>query len=114
MAYVVGAGINFTGFLDNMGAIKASTGVERSFYFAFITTGVASGLTYYLLARFVPQKNYLVNKGKRFEEWSQEHVERYAAGHQCDNDSEERDEEKTGSTGDEKVLEQAIVTVLIV
>ncbi|OCF32327.1 uridine permease [Kwoniella heveanensis CBS 569] len=80
IAYVVGAGVNFAGFLNNMGVKGFSTGVIRSFYFAFITTGVASGLTYYLLATIFPQENYKINKGNKFREWSEEEVEVYAAG----------------------------------
>ncbi|WWD20952.1 hypothetical protein CI109_105430 [Kwoniella shandongensis] len=79
-AYVVGAGVNFAGFLNNMGVKGFSTGVVRSFYFAFITTGLASGLTYYLLARFVPQTNYNLYKGEKFREWTEEEVEVYVAG----------------------------------
>ena len=95
VAYTVGAGVNFCGckryvhfapkvltcpVLDNMGVKGFSTGVVRSFYFAFITTGIAAGLTYYLLARFFPQANYVANKGLKFKEWSQDEVEMYAAG----------------------------------
>ena len=63
-----------------MGVKGFSIGVTHSFYFAFITTGTASGLTYYLLARFFPQQTYTLRKGERFQEWSQEEVEVYAAG----------------------------------
>ncbi|KAL1411646.1 hypothetical protein Q8F55_002610 [Vanrija albida] len=80
VAYLVGLGINFAGFLHNMGAIDVSIGVQRSFYFAFITSGVASGLVYYLLARFFPQPSYKEYKGLKFKEWTQEEVEVYAAG----------------------------------
>lgn len=80
IAYAIGAGINFAGFLHNMGVSSFGLGVQRSFYFAFITTGVAAGLSYYLMARFWPQPNYKINKGLKFEEWSQDRVETYAAG----------------------------------
>ena len=71
---------SFTVVLSNMGVKGFSIGVTRSFYFAFITSGVASGLTYYLLARFLPQQTYTLHKGEKFEEWSQDEVEMYAAG----------------------------------
>lgn len=80
VAYLVGLGINFAGFLHNMGAIDVSIGVQRSFYFAFITSGVGSGLVYYLLARFFPQPSYKEYKGLKFKEWTQDEVEVYAAG----------------------------------
>ncbi|WWC97765.1 hypothetical protein V866_004651 [Kwoniella sp. B9012] len=80
VAYVVGAGVNFAGFLNNMGVKGFSTGVIRSFYFAFITTGCAAGLTYYLLATIFPQPNYKINKGTKFREWTEEEVELYVAG----------------------------------
>lgn len=76
-AYCIGAGVNFAGFLNNMGVKGFSTGVIRSFYFAFITTGCASGLSYYLLAKFFPQENYRRFKGLRFREWTEEEVELY-------------------------------------
>lgn len=63
-----------------MGVKGFSTGVIRSFYFAFITTGCASGLSYYLLARFFPQENYRRFKGLRFREWTEEEVELYVKG----------------------------------
>lgn len=78
VAYLVGIGINFAGFLHAMGAIELNVGTQRSFYFAFITSGCGAGLTYYLLARFFPQPNYVANKGLKFKEWSQEEVEQYA------------------------------------
>ena len=37
LAYAVGAGINFAGFLDNMGVGNFSIAVTHSFYFAWIT-----------------------------------------------------------------------------
>ncbi|KAK8843507.1 hypothetical protein IAR55_007167 [Kwoniella newhampshirensis] len=79
-AYVVGAGVNFAGFLNNMGVKGFHTGVVRSFYFAFITTGCAAGLTYYLLATLIPQENYKLYKGQKFREWTEEEVEVYVAG----------------------------------
>ena len=93
-AYCVGAGVNFAGctcraafpnfhscaVLNNMGVKGFGTGVIRSFYFAFITTGTAAGLTYYLLARLFPQKTYIDNKHLSFFEWTPEEVEVYAAG----------------------------------
>lgn len=66
--------------LNNMGVKGFSTGVIRSFYFAFITTCLAAGLTYYLLARFFPQKSYILNLDNKFYEWTPEEVEVYAAG----------------------------------
>ena len=60
--------------------IPVSEGVTKSFYFAFITTGLASGVTYYLLVRIWPQANYNINKGLSFREWSPDEVEVYAAG----------------------------------
>ena len=60
--------------------VPVSDGVEKSFYFAFITTGVAAGLTYYLLVRIWPQANYKINEGMAFREWSPDEVEIYAAG----------------------------------
>lgn len=63
-----------------MGVKKVSTGITRSFYFAFITTGLGAGLTYYLLARLFPQKTYLENRDLKFYEWTPEEVEVYAAG----------------------------------
>lgn len=79
IAYLVGVAVNFAGFLGNMG-VPVSDGVEKSFYFAFITTGVAAGLTYYLLVRIWPQANYKINEGMAFREWSPDEVEIYAAG----------------------------------
>ncbi|ODO11198.1 hypothetical protein I350_01802 [Cryptococcus amylolentus CBS 6273] len=80
-AYVVGAGVNFAGFLNNMGVEGFSTSVVRSFYFAFITTGCASGLTYYLLAAVLfPQENFKRFRGLKFREWTEEEVEMYVAG----------------------------------
>lgn len=63
-----------------MGVKGLSTGVVRSFYFAFITTGCVSGLSYYLLARFFPQENYKRFKGLKFHEWTEEEVELYVQG----------------------------------
>lgn len=63
-----------------MGVKGFSTGVVRSFYFAFITTGCASGLSYYLLARLFPQENYKRFKGLKFREWTEEEVELYVQG----------------------------------
>ena len=60
--------------------VNVSEGVTNSFYFAFITTGVAAGLTYYILVRIWPQESYKLNRGSRFKEWSPEEVEYYAAG----------------------------------
>lgn len=60
--------------------VSVSDGVEKSFYFAFITTGVAAGLTYYILVRIWPQANHELNKDLRFREWSADEVEEYAAG----------------------------------
>ena len=37
LAYAVGAGINFAGFLDNMGVVEFRTSITHSFYFAWIT-----------------------------------------------------------------------------
>ncbi|WVQ81583.1 hypothetical protein IAT38_003707 [Cryptococcus sp. DSM 104549] len=79
-AYVVGAGVNFAGFLNNMGVKGFSTSLIRSFYFAFLTTGAAAGLTYYLLATLIPQENYKRNKGLKFREWTEEEIELYVAG----------------------------------
>jgi NCS1 family nucleobase:cation symporter-1 len=61
-----------------MGAIELSVPAQRSFYFAFITSGVGAGLTYYLLARFVPQESYVLHRGEKFQEWTQDEVETYA------------------------------------
>ena len=60
--------------------VPVSEGVTKSFYFAFITTGLAAGLTYYILVRIWPQANYNINKGLSFREWSPDEVEVYAAG----------------------------------
>jgi NCS1 family nucleobase:cation symporter-1 len=60
--------------------VEVSVGVQKSFYFAFITTGVAAGLTYYLLCRLFPPANYTMQKGLKFKEWSQGEVEVFAAG----------------------------------
>jgi len=76
--YLVGVGINFAGFLHQMGAIELGVPAQRSFYFAFITSGAGAGLTYYLLARFWPQASYVEYKGLKFKEWSQDEVEVYA------------------------------------
>lgn len=78
VAWLVGVAVNFAGFLHAMGAIDASLALERSYYFAWITSGTAAGLVYYLLARFFPQASYLENKGKKFQEWSQDEIEEYA------------------------------------
>ncbi len=81
--YVVGVAVNFTGFLGNMG-VSVSDGVTKSFYFALITTTIASGLTYYLLNLIWPQETFKTYKGQRFREWSPEEVEIYAAGVKAD------------------------------
>ncbi|KAL7422166.1 hypothetical protein Q5752_002811 [Cryptotrichosporon argae] len=80
VAYIVGAAINFTGFLYNMKAVTVGTSVLRSYYFAYITSACGAGLTYYLLARFVPQASYLAAEGQGFREWTQDEVEVFAGG----------------------------------
>jgi hypothetical protein len=64
--------------LQNMGVSGFSEGVTKSFYFAFITSAFAAGLTYYLLARFIPQTSYLAHKDEKFREWTEEEVEEWA------------------------------------
>jgi NCS1 family nucleobase:cation symporter-1 len=136
VAYAVGAGVNFAGckskgflrlsailklhpsaVLDNMGYHHFSIGVIRSFYFAFITTGLAAGLTYYILARAFPQPNFLIHKGMKFEEWTQDQVEMYAAGkrHDLNVHSELQVPEYSGQVtplDEEKRKDGAIVNVL--
>jgi len=137
VAYAVGAGVNFAGcesndfasteyrtdkyslhfsVLDNMGYHHFSIGVIRSFYFAFITTGLAAGLTYYILARVFPQPNFLIHKGLKFEEWTQDRVETYAAGkghiHDTHGVSEEPRSSGQETPMEEKRKDGAIVNVL--
>jgi NCS1 family nucleobase:cation symporter-1 len=99
-----------------MGYHHFSIGVIRSFYFAFITTGLAAGLTYYILARVFPQPNFLIHKGLKFEEWTQDQVETYAAGKRHIHDTG-GDLEKPRINGQETPMEEkrkdgAIVNVL--
>ncbi|EIW67149.1 hypothetical protein TREMEDRAFT_57660 [Tremella mesenterica DSM 1558] len=105
VAYCVGAGVNFAGFLQAMGAVqKHDIALTHSYYFAFITTGVAAGGTYYLLVRLFPQPNYLLNKDIPFREWSQDEVEIYAAGkgnlREIREARLEAEDKGTSSTGD--------------
>jgi len=58
-----------------MGLDGVKLSVRRSFYFAWITSLFGAAATYYLLARFVPQKSYIMNKDEKWGEWSQEKVE---------------------------------------
>jgi NCS1 family nucleobase:cation symporter-1 len=93
-AYVVGAALNFVGckslqrplnpytdisVLDNMGLKGVKLSVKRSFYFAWITSLFGAALTYYLLARFFPQKSYVMNKSEKWSEWTQDKVEAWGA-----------------------------------
>lgn len=112
VAYLVGIGINFAGFLNNMGKLDVSIGVQRSFYFAFITSGTGAGLTYYLLARFFPQTSYLENKGLKFAEWSQDEVETYAGGvnRQRDGAADKNGELRRRSPVEEKDLTDVTVS----
>jgi NCS1 family nucleobase:cation symporter-1 len=64
--------------LDNMGVDGIKLSVKRSFFFAWITSLCGAALTYYLLARFFPQKSYVMNKNEKWGEWSQEKVEAWA------------------------------------
>jgi hypothetical protein len=99
-----------------MGYHHFGIGVIRSFYFAFITTGLAAGLTYYILARVFPQPNFLIHKDLKFEEWSQDQVERYAAGkrHILSGESELEKPRNSGQATplEEKRKDGAIVNVL--
>jgi len=100
-----------------MGYHHFSISVIRSFYFAFITTGLAAGLTYYILARAFPQPNFLIHKGLKFEEWTQDQVEIYAAGKRHIHRAHEELEEEPRNSGQETPVEEkrkdgAIVNVL--
>ena len=61
-----------------MGVKGFSTALTRSFYFAWLTTLVSAGGTYYILARLFPQASYVENKDLKFKEWDQETVESWA------------------------------------
>ena len=64
--------------LDNMGVKGFSTSLKRSFFFAWITSLVGAALTYYLLARFFPQRSYTANASQKWGEWTQEKVEAWS------------------------------------
>lgn len=65
--------------LDNMGLDGVKLSVRRSFYFAWITSLFGAAATYYLLARFFPQKSYVMNKNEKWGEWTQDKVEAWGA-----------------------------------
>lgn len=49
-------GINFAGFLQNLG-VFTNTRLAHSYYFAIFTTTFGAGATYYVLTRLFPQPN---------------------------------------------------------
>ncbi|RSH95479.1 hypothetical protein EHS25_000571 [Saitozyma podzolica] len=114
-AYVVGAGVNFTGFLQAMGlkSLASNIALTHSYYFAFLTTGVAAGLTYYLLAVIFPQQSYLIHRDEKFKEWTEDEVEVYAAGKRVVGvDVAYRGEDEVDTPGVEKKSGEAAVGVL--
>jgi hypothetical protein len=62
-----------------MGLDGVKLSVRRSFYFAWITSLFGAAATYYLLARFFPQKSYVMNKNEKWGEWTQDKVEAWGA-----------------------------------
>jgi NCS1 family nucleobase:cation symporter-1 len=61
-------------------SLASNIALTHSYYFAFLTTGIAAGLTYYLLAVVFPQQSYLIHRDDKFKEWTEDEVEVYAAG----------------------------------
>lgn len=103
--------IDWRAVLGNMG-VNVSEGVTKSFYFAFITTGVAAGLTYYALVRIFPQETYNLNKGMKFREWSPGEVEMYAAGSGMTQGRPVAPLQRTESD-DEKKMDVGVVTSVL-
>ncbi|GJN94389.1 hypothetical protein Rhopal_007469-T1 [Rhodotorula paludigena] len=56
VAYFLGVGCNFAGFLNNLGVIH-NTKLQRSYYFAIFSTTFVAGGSYWLLTRLFPQPN---------------------------------------------------------
>ncbi|KPV73361.1 uncharacterized protein RHOBADRAFT_17169 [Rhodotorula graminis WP1] len=56
VAYFVGVGVNFAGFLQNLG-VFSNLRLAHSYYFAIFTSTFGAGATYYVLTRLCPQPN---------------------------------------------------------
>lgn len=89
-----------------MGVKGFSTSLKRSFFFAWITSLVGAALTYYLLARFFPQRSYTSNASSKWVwgEWTQDKVEAWSSARRLgDREGAEMVEQE------EKVMESEVV-----
>ncbi|KAM0787838.1 hypothetical protein ACM66B_003891 [Microbotryomycetes sp. NB124-2] len=95
-AYLVGAAVNFYGFLGNVGAVDVGVATTRSYYFTIFTTTTAAGLTYFACCKIWPVKHYNPkwSEPKSWEpEDGQPGIVRYdsEAGSTTDEDGKEKD-----------------------
>jgi NCS1 family nucleobase:cation symporter-1 len=94
-------------------SLASNIALTHSYYFAFLTTGIAAGLTYYLLAVVFPQQSYLIHRDEKFKEWTEDEVEVYAAGKRVVGvNTAYRGEDEVETPGVEKKSGEAAVGVL--
>ncbi|BGP51798.1 hypothetical protein JCM10450v2_007754 [Rhodotorula kratochvilovae] len=92
VAYALGVGCNFAGFLNNLGVIN-NDGLQKSYYFAIFTSTFVAGASYWLLTVLFPQPNMRDTWSEPKGLWVPPECQPGARGRSEDAISEEKDKE---------------------